>query len=70
MELELSALADSDVEAASGVKVPEIRQIRLDKVAGVRVGRPIVAVQIDGSARAKDAPATAYILRVLLQATP
>jgi hypothetical protein len=70
MELELSTLADSGVEVAKGVQASEVRKVRVDRAAGMRVGKPSIAVQIDASRGAKDARATAYVCRVLLSETP
>jgi hypothetical protein len=69
MAFELSALADCDVEVAKGVPTRVVRQIQMERTAGMRIGRPIATVQIDGSG-AKTAPATAYVCRVLLSETP
>jgi len=70
MELELSVPADSGVEITKGIAAKEVRQVRVDYVAAMRVGRASVTVLIDGSGAGKDAPATAYVCRVLLSEMP
>ena len=70
MELELSVLAEGGVEIAKGVKATEVRTIQVNQAGEMRLGRPIVTVHVDGSARGKDAPATAYVCRVLLSEAP
>jgi beta-lactamase regulating signal transducer with metallopeptidase domain len=63
LNFQLSAMADSGVELASGVKANRIRSLSLSQSGTPKFGKPSVLVTVSAPGSGEKSPSTAYIVR-------
>ncbi len=63
LKVELSAVTESQTKVAAGVAAVTLRQAKLGHSGRVKLGRPIVMLTVDTSAKDKDGLAVAYVCR-------